>query len=186
MDANLKLWDLVLARAGESRRELFRQPAGVTALAYVGPRGGWLVTGHANKVLRLVDAHTCRLLGSIRGPEAQISLLVVCPDGRHIAAASHDRSIRVYDVEKREQTFVAQPSRSKPTVSLAYFPDARHLASVAQDNAVHLWNVGNPSPAAVLWGQGGESFAAVALYAGQDHIAVALSDGRIRLWGPAL
>ncbi len=186
MDSNLKLWDLAAARAGESRRELFRQPAGVTAMAYVGQGGGWLVTGHANKVLRLVDSRSCRLIGSIRGPEAQISLLLLSPDGQHLAAASHDRTIRVYDLERREQTFMAQPSRAKPTVSMVFFPDARHLASVAQDNAVQLWDVSSSSPAAVLWGQAGESFAAVALYAGQDHIAVALSDGRIRLWGPAL
>ncbi len=186
MDSNLKLWDLAAARAGEARRELFRQPAGVTAMAYVGQNGSWLVTGHANKVLRLLDARSCRLVGSIRGPEAQISLLLLSPDGRHLAAASHDRTIRVYDVEKREQTFMAQPNRAKPTVSMAYFPDARHLASVCQDNAVHLWDVTSSSPAAVLWGQSGESFAAVSLYAGQDHIAAALADGRVRLWGPAL
>jgi hypothetical protein len=186
MDSNLKLWDLEAARAGEARRELFRQPAGVTAMAYVGSRGDWLVTGHANKVLRIVDARTCRLIGSIRGPEAQISLLLLSPDGRHLAAASHDRTIRVYDVERKEQTFMAQPSRAKPTVSMVFFPDARHLASVAQDNAVHLWNVTSQAPAAVLWGAPGESFAAVALYGGQDHIAAALSDGRVRLWGPSL
>jgi len=186
MDSNLKLWDLAAARAGEARRELFRQPAGVTAMAYVGEKGACLVTGHANRVLRIVDARTCRLIGSLRGPEAQISLLLLSPDGRHLAAASHDRSIRVYDVAKRETTFMAQPSRVKPTVSMAFFPDARHLASVAQDNAVHLWDVTSQAPAAVLWGQTGESFAAVSLYGGQDHVAVALADGRIRLWGPAL
>jgi hypothetical protein len=185
MDSNLKLWDLSAARGGEARRELFRQPAGVTAMAYLGPRGGWLVTGHANRVLRLVDARSCRLIGSIRGPEAQINALLLSPDGKHLAAASHDRTIRVYDVERRAQTFVAQPSRAKPTVSMAFFPDSRHLATVALDNSVQLWDVSSPSPAAVLWGQAGESYAAVALWAGQDHVAVALSDGRLRLWGPA-
>jgi len=187
MDANLKLWDLHTAiQTGEARRELHRQPAGVTAMTYAGPNGAWLVTGHANKVLRLVDSTSCRLIGSIRGPEAQVSLLLLSPDGRRIAAASHDRSIRVYDVEERSQAFTAQPSRTKPTVSLTFFPDGRHLASVAQDNAVQIWDVTSNAPAVVLWGPAGESYAAVALYGASDHLAAALSDGRVRLWAPAL
>ncbi len=187
MDANLKLWDLHTAiQTGEARRELHRQPAGVTAMTYAGAGGAWLVTGHANKLLRLVDARTCRLLGTIRGPEAQVSLLLLSPDGKHIAAASHDRSLRVYDVESRTQAFTAQPSRTKPTVSLAFFPDGRHLASVAQDNAVQIWDVTSHAPAVVLWGPAGESYAAVALYGASDHLAAALSDGRVRLWAPAL
>ena len=186
MDANLKLWNLAAAHAGESRRELHRQPAGVTAMTYAGPGGAWLLTGHANKVLRLSDARTCRLVGSIRGPEAQISLLLLAPDGKRIAAASHDRSIRVYDVESREQVFTAQPSRTKPTISMAFFPDGRHLATVAQDNAVQIWDVTSTGAAVVLWGPSGESYAAVALYGASDHVAAALADGRVRLWAPAL
>ncbi len=187
MDANLKLWDLATAvETGEARRELYRQPAGVTALTYAGASGAWLITGHANKILRLVDGRSCRLLGTLRGPEAQVSLLLLSPDGKHIAAASHDRSIRVYDVESRTQAFSAQPSRTKPTVSMAFFPDGRHLASVAQDNAVQIWDVTSTAPAVVLWGPAGESYAAVDLYGACDHVAAALSDGRVRLWAPAL
>jgi WD40 repeat protein len=185
MDSNLKLWDVAAAWAGEARRELLRQPSGITALCYVGVGGAWLVTGHANRVLRLLDSRSWRLLATLRGAEAQISLLSVAPGGKRFAAASHDRSIRLYDADTRQQTFVASGHRTKPTTSLAFFPDGRHLASVAQDNAVQLWDLESQTPAAVLWGQAGESFAAVALYAGGDHVAVALADGRIRLWGPA-
>jgi WD40 repeat protein len=155
-------------------------------MTYAGPGGAWLVTGHANKALRLVDGRSCRLLGSIRGPEAQVSLLLLSPDGTRVAAASHDRSIRVYDVQNRTLEFTVQPSRTKPTVSLAFFPDGRHLAAVAQDNAVQIWDVTSNAPAVVLWGPAGESYAAVALHGASDHVAAALSDGRIRLWAPAL
>jgi WD40 repeat protein len=185
MDSNLKLWDMAAAWAGEARRELLRQPAGITALCYAGPNGAWFVSGHANRVLRLTDARSCRLIATLRGPEAQVSLLSLAPGGKRFVAASHDRTIRVYDLESRRQTFVTTPHRVKPTTSVAFFPDGRHLASVAQDNAVQLWDLDSQTPAAVLWGQGGEAFAAVALFAGGDHVAVALADGRIRLWAPA-
>jgi serine/threonine protein kinase len=183
MDQTLKLWNLPAAEAGESRRELYRQPAGITALCYAGPSGALLVTGHANRMLRLVDARTGRLVATLRGPEAQVGLLEPSPDRTQLAAASHDRTLRLFDVESRQQLFVAAAHRTRPTASIAFFGDGRHLASVAQDNAVQLWDLASPTPAAVLWGQAGESFTAVALIARGSQLAVALADGRIRLWG---
>jgi WD40 repeat protein len=185
MDLALKLWNLPAAEAGESRREMHRQPAGLTALAYVGGSGAFLATGHANRALRLVDTRTGRLVATLRGPESQVSLLAASPDGRTLAAAGHDRTLRLFDVESRQQTFMAVAHRTRPTTSLAFFPDGRHLASVAQDNAVQLWDVAAQAPMAVLWGQSNETFTAVALLGGGDHVAAALADGRIRLWGPA-
>lgn len=185
MDQTLKLWNLPAAEAGESRREMHRQPAGLTALAYVGGTGTFLATGHANRALRLVDTRTGRLVATLRGPEGQVHLLAASPDGRTLAAASHDRTLRLFDFESRQQTFVAVAHRTRPTAALAFFADGTHLASVAQDNAVQLWDVAAQAPMAVLWGQTGESFTAVALLGGGDQLAVALADGRIRLWGPA-
>src|SRR4029434_9146797 len=86
-DSSLRLWDVGAAYAGESRRELHRQPASVTAVAYAGG-GDWLITGHSRKVLRLLDARPGRLLASMRGPEAPVSLVLPSPDGQHIAVAS--------------------------------------------------------------------------------------------------
>jgi WD40 repeat protein len=185
MDSNLKLWNLPAALAGESRRELHRQPAGITSLCYAGSAGEWIVTGHANRILRLAEARSARLLATLRGPEAQVNLLSTAPDRKRFAAASHDRTIRLFDADSRQQLFVVPGHRTKATTSLAFFPDGRHLASVALDNSVQLWDLESQSPSAVLWGQANESFSAVALFGGGDHVAAAMSDGRIRLWGAA-
>jgi hypothetical protein len=184
LDSNLKLWDVAAARVGEARRELHRQPAGVTAMAYVGD-GAHLLTGHANRLLRLHDARTGRLVATLRGPEGLVSLMVLAPDRRCMAVCSHDRTLRLFDVEKRAQLFSVPGHRSRHTTSLAFFRDGTHLATVAQDNSVQLWDIEKRSAIAALWGQGDESFAGISLYGGGDHIAVALTDGRIRLWGPA-
>jgi WD40 repeat protein len=185
VDATLRLWDVRAALAGEARRELHRQPSGVTALVYAGPAGQWLVTGHAKPVLRLVDARSGRLAATLRGPEAQIHTLACAPDGRLIAAASHDRSVRVYDVETRQPILQGPGSRSRPTTALAFSPDARRLLGVALDNAVHVWSLDTASLATTLWGQPGESFVSVATLAQGQQLGVALADGRVRLWGPA-
>jgi serine/threonine protein kinase len=183
LDANLRLWDVGAALAGEARRELHRQPAAVTAVTYAGG-GDWILTGHAKGILRLLDARTGRLLASLRGPEAQVSLLCLSHDGQHVAAAGHDRAIRLFDLASREQTMVFAGLR-RAASSLTFLGDAGHLASVAQENSVQLWDIESGAPRAALWGVADESFVGVALLASGDELAVALADGRIRIWGPA-
>ena len=183
MDSTLKLWNVEAAVAGEARREMLRQPSGITALRYAG-EGTWLVTGHANRVLRIHDARTTRLVGTLRGPEGPISLICPAPDGRKLAVVSQDRTIRVFDIVSRSELVVMEGHR-KPAAGLTFFADGTHLATVALDNAVQLWDLDSASSLAALWGPSDESFAGVALFGGGDHIAVALADGRIRLWGPA-
>lgn len=183
MDANLRLWEVGSALSGDARRELHRQPAGVTAVAYAGG-GDWILTGHLNRLVRLLDARSGRLQATLRGPEALISLLCTAPGGKRVAAASHDKTIRLFDLDARAQLAVLSGHR-KPATSLSYFADGTHLATVAQDNTVQLWDLESASPIAALWGPANEVFTGVALFGADDHIAVALTDGRIRIWGPA-
>jgi WD40 repeat protein len=182
MDSNLRLWDVGTALTGEAQRVLVRQPAGVTALIYAGG-GDWILTGHSSRILRLLDARTGRLVASMRGPEAQVSLLCLSPDGQRVAVAGHDRVIRLFDMATREQTAAFPPLR-RPCTSLSFLSDASHLASVSQENSVQLWDLEAGAPRAALWGQAGESFVGIALLANGDHLVVALADGRIRVWGP--
>jgi eukaryotic-like serine/threonine-protein kinase len=183
LDANLRLWDVGAALAGEARRELVRQPAGVTALAWAGG-GEWILTGHSSRVLRLLDPHRLRLLATMRGPEGLVNLLALSPDGRFMAVASHDRTVRLFDLATREQSAVLAGLR-RPATSLCFLGDGGFLATVCQENAVQLWDLETRLPGAMLWGPADESFVGLALFGDSNHLAVALADGRIRVWGPA-
>ncbi len=101
-----------------------------------------------------------------------------------MAAASHDRTIRVLDLETQKQT-AQLTGHKKPVSALAFFQEGLHLASVAQESVVHLWDAQSGAPLAALWGASGETFAGVAFFGGDEHLAVALGDGRIRVYGPA-
>jgi serine/threonine-protein kinase len=184
LDSSLKLWDVRAALAGEARREMHRQPSAVTALSYAGD-GLWLVTGHANRIVRVLDASTCRLKATLRGPEALVNLICLAPDGRRAAVVSQDKTIRFFDLASQAQLFVMGGQQRKPTTSLSFFSDGQHLATVAQDNAVQLWDLQSRSTLAALWGAAEDAFTGVVLFGGGDHIAAALADGRIRIWGPA-
>ena len=183
LDSNLKFWDIATAQKGDARREMHRQPAGVTSLAYAGG-GRFIVTGHSNRLLRLIDAQTARLVAMLRGPQALVNLLCASPDGNRLAAASHDKTVRIFDIESRAQVAMVEGQR-RPATSLCFFDDGKHLATVALENVVQLWDLESGTALASLWGPASESFAGVALFGGGDHVAVALADGRIRLWEPA-
>jgi hypothetical protein len=183
LDANLRLWDVGAALAGEARRELVRQPSGVTALAWAGG-GEWILTGHSSRVLRLIDPHRSRLLATMRGPEGPVNLLSLSPDGRFMAVASHDRTVRLFDLATREPSAVLAGLR-RPATSICFLGDGGYLATVCQENAVQLWDLETRLPGATLWGPAGESFVALALFGDSNHLAVALADGRIRVWAPA-
>ena len=183
LDANLRLFDVGAALSGEARRELVRQPTGVTALAWTGG-GEWILTGHSSKVLRLTDPHRSKLLATLRGPEALVNLLVQSPDGRHVAVSSHDRIIRLYDLATREQVGQLAPLK-RPATAVCFLADGGYLASVCQDNSLQLWDLESRSLAATLWGPADESFVSLALFGESNHLAVAVADGRIRVWGPA-
>jgi hypothetical protein len=183
LDANLRLFDVGAAVAGEARRELVRQPTGVTSLAWIGG-GEWILTGHSSKVLRLTDPHRGKLIATLRGPEALVNLLVQSPDGRHLAVSSHDRVVRIYDLATREQVAQLAPLK-RPATALCFLADGGFLATVCQDNSVQLFDLESHSLAATLWGPAEESFVGLALFGESNHLAAALADGRIRVWGPS-
>jgi WD40 repeat protein len=185
LDANLRLWDVGAALAGEARRELIRQPAGVTALAWADG-GESILTGHSSRVLRLLDPHRARLLKTLRGPEGLVSLLTLSPDGRFMAVASHDRTVRLFDLATREPVGPVLTELRRPATSMCFLADGGFLATVCQENAVQLWDLETGTPGATLWGPADESFVGLALFGESNHLAVALGDGRIRVWGRPL
>ena len=182
-DTNLKVWDAAGCRSGDPRRELFRQPAAITALAYAG-EGRLLVTAHGNRILRVLDAASVRLTATLRGPEAPVTLLRADPSGRLVVAGSQDRLLRVFDLETKQAPFSLGPFR-KPLTAVRFFADGRHLVAVGLENVVHLFDLESQASLASLYGATGEAFVGVALFGAGEHLAVALADGRIRLWGPA-
>lgn len=182
-DTNLKLWDMAGCRAGDARRELYRQPSPVTNLVYADD-GKRLVTTHTNRILRVLDAATLRLTATLRGPEAPITLVQINPSGRVVVAASQDRMLRVFDLEDTAPPRSLGPFR-KPLTAACFFPDGRHLAAVGPENVVQIWDLNSQAVMASLYGGAAEAFAGMALYKGGERLAAALADGRIRLWGPA-
>ncbi len=182
LDSTLKLWELGQLRQGEPQRQLIREPSGVTCLAY-SRDGSLIITGQTNRILRVHEVKSGRLIATLRGNEVPLATVVVSPDGSQIASGSRDGMIRIFDLNRKEELRVLTAHR-KAVSALTYFPQGTEIASVAMDHAVILWDVATGAQRTTLWGAKGEVFASVVVTGEEPLVVAGLADGSLRVWAP--
>jgi dipeptidyl aminopeptidase/acylaminoacyl peptidase len=108
-------------------------------------------------VIGLWDVNTGRELGVMPDdPEriehtGMISCLAFSPDGRLLATASMDHSIRLWDFAGRRRLVTLQ-GHANEVWTLAFSPDGHTLASGARDGGVKLWTTNRESKPNLLAG----------------------------------
>ncbi|MFS4091850.1 hypothetical protein [Streptomyces sp. AF1A] len=140
---------------------------------------------------RLISIVNTPLATPLSGHTGAVYLTSFSPDGRTLATASYDRTVRLWNV--------SDPTRPRPLgtpltghtswVSSAVFsPDGHTLASAGDDGTIRLWNVTDPAhPAplgAPLTGHTGTIYL-VAFSPDGRTLASAGEDSTVRLWDVA-
>jgi WD40 repeat protein len=133
--------------------------------------------------LRVHDARSGRLTATLRGHAAAISTIALAPDGDFIATGGRDCTIRIFDLNRREEVQILA-GHKKTVAAISYFPDGRGLASVALDSSLLLWSPDAGSPRATLWAGSGEIFSGVRVTGDEPWIVASLAGGGLRLWAP--
>ena len=163
-----------------------RDPVGTVTSMTFSPDGRIMAISHgtsmglAESAIHLLDAATGKPLGPpLEGHLAWVGALVFWPDGKTLASASADQTIRLWDV--------SDPSHGKPigrplrgntqeVWRLAMLPDNKTLVSGAKDGSAYLWDASQARE-----DRGHVSFPTVA-WAFQERGASLLSidaDGRV-------
>src|SRR5262249_54778365 len=73
-------------------------------------------------------------------------------DGKTLASASHDRTIRLWDVTTGRELHILRGHTSWVR-SVAFSPDGKSLASGSEDKTVRLWDVATGPERAVISGR---------------------------------
>ncbi|SME88048.1 FOG: WD40 repeat [Streptomyces sp. Amel2xC10] len=159
--------------SGPSRRTLLL--AGATVA--IGATGGWWAWTSDTKD----DA--IRADTSLPGHTKGVYALAYSPNGKSLASASEDNTVRLWNVTAPDGN--AEPAKLTGLFwALAFSPDGRTLAGGGADGTIHLWNAADGSLVGTLEGHK-QQVSSLAFSPDGRTLASGGLDASLRLWSPA-
>ncbi len=112
-----------------------------------------------------------------------VTCLAYSPDGKTLATASRDKSIRLWDVGtgQRLRTLLGHTEKVN---DIEFSPDGNQLVSVADDQTVRLWDLAPTSPSALFTGHKGPVWT-TAISPDATRTASGGDDRIVRVWETA-
>ncbi|MFC5830028.1 NACHT and WD repeat domain-containing protein [Nonomuraea insulae] len=137
---------------------------------------------------RLLSTQSTPLSQPLTGHTRAVLSVVFSPDGKTLASASQDRTVRLWNLtDPAKPVPLGQPltGHTGSILSVVFSPDGKMLASASQDQTVRLWNLTDPAKPVPLGqpltGHEGPVWS-VAFRRDRRTLASAGEDGTVRLW----
>ncbi len=172
-------------KAGTREVKTFRGHShGVWAVAF-SPDGLTLASGGADRLVRIWDIETARLLRSLRGHTHDIRAVIYTPDGQSLITGSEDRTIRLWNPTTGEPTKLLFTRYDHNVCSLSLSPDGLMLARGSHNKDIKIWEVTTGTELMTLLGKDqydNHWSVSVAFAPDGIHLASGNDIGKVKLW----
>jgi WD40 repeat protein/serine/threonine protein kinase len=126
----------------------------------------------------------CQLaLRTLKGHTGEVWSVAFSADGRRLASASEDQTIKVWDTAGGQELRTLN-GHTRAVMSVAFSPDGRRLASASWDQTIKVWDTASGQELLKLERHTGP-VVSVAFSSDGRRLASAGREGTIRLWDTA-
>jgi dipeptidyl aminopeptidase/acylaminoacyl peptidase len=143
------------------------------------PDGKQLATGSNDRLIRIWDLRTGRVLRLLEGHTDSVTSLSYTPDGQTILS-SGDSTVRLWDVASARE--IKRFEGHEGLVYAAHFsPDFNYIVSAGEDQTIRIWNRETGEQIRVLIGHSHYVYNVTVSPDGRQ-IRSASADGTLRVW----